>query len=485
MTKQQKTSNVAHSQQTADEITVLEGEVLAESGEQSIEQKSAKGRAYSESKAKDNGAHSGSRANQATNKPSWFARFRGYLLWILLFIVVILVLFATRPNTQWQIEHINNLQSEVSQLYQEHQTLESRVADQEAKALGSPKAIEAAIAEALTRSDNRPLVTQVELDELKKSTQQQLIELQHRLQALKEVSGLPIEKVEEGNEPQLDSAIDAAKSSEMSEASIKGLEEKLQAQIDEMSSKLSELSDFNSHQQVLTTQQPLSAFQIQQWITEINTQWLMQGRVEQTAQQLLALEQVVGLSDFPEATTLARLIGQDLTHLESLQQSEQPEALVNIQALKAAVNKLSANDSQGSKANSQSTAETSIASGSDKIALGDEISSESAWDQLMTRFGQLVSLKKRETSTEQTQVESLIMHDVLVQRGLLLVDRIDWAVETKSSKGLSLAVADLQMFIDAHFASQSRVFSSLLEPFKTLTFDLRQPLAIMTLQTEL
>lgn len=466
MTKQHKTSNTAHSKKTPDDAT-LEGEVLTENGEQSIDERSAKGRAYSKSKAKD--AHSGAHADQAIKKSSWFARFRGYLLWILLFIVVILVLLATRPNTQWQIEHINNLQSEVSQLYQDHQALESRVAAQEAKELDSQKAIEAAITKALTQSEKRPLVTQADLNALKKSTQQQLIELQQRLNSLKESSGLPIDKDEEGNEQRLDSAI---------EAPIKKVEVKLQAQIDEMSSKLSELSDFNS------PRQPLNAVQIQQWIVEINTQWLIQGHAEQTAQQLLALEQVVALSDFSKTTTLARLIGQDLAHLERLQKSAQAGALVNIQALKAAVNKLSTNDYQGSKANSKSTSETSATPGSEKIALGDEISSESALDQLMARFGQLISLKKRETSTEQTQIELLIMHDVLVQRGLLLVDRIDWAVETKSSKGLSLAVTDLQTFIDTHFASQSLAFSHLLEPFKRLTFDVRQPLAIMAVHSE-
>lgn len=458
MTKHHKTSNKEHSQQTTDESSALEGEVLTESGEQSIEGKIAKGRAYSNSKATD--AKSGARADQTINKSSWLTRYRGYVLWVLLFIVVILVLFVTRPNTAWQIQHINTLQSDVSQLYQDNQALESRLAAQEAKEVDSQKVIESAITKALTRSENRPLVSQADLDELQKSIQQQLDQL-------------------------LDSAIEAPKSSVISEASIKPLAQKLQTQIDDLGSKLSELFDFNSQQQVLTTQQALSAFQIQQWIVEINTQWLMQGRIEQTSQQLLALEQSVGLSDFPEVTTLARLIGQDLTRLELLQKNVQRDALVNTQVLKSTVNKLSANGNKALKANSNSTSETPATASNEKIHLGEEISSQSALDQLMARFGEMISLKKRATSTEQTQIESMIMHDVLVQRALLLIDRIDWALETESVNGLSIATADLQTFIDTHFESQSLEFSDLLKPFKTVMFELRKPLAIMAVQTEL
>ncbi len=458
MTKYQRTPNTANSQQTTDESATLEGEVLTENGEQNIEEKIAKGRAYSKSKATD--AKSGARSGQTINKASWLTRYRGYLLWTIMFVVVILVLFVTRPNTAWLIQHINTLQSDVSQLYQDNQALESRLAAQEAKELDSQQAIENAVTEALTRSENRPLVSQADLDELKNSMQQQLDQLH-------------------------DSAMESPKSSVIPEASIKPLAEKLQTQIDALGSKLSELFDFNSNQQVLTTQQALSAFQIQQWIVEINTQWLMQGRIKQTAQQLLALEQAVGLSDFPEVTTLARLIGQDLTRLELLQKSMPRDKLVNTQALKAAVNKLSANDNQASKANNKSTSETPATASNEKIFLGEEISSQSALDQLIARFGKLISLKKRETSAEQTQIESMIMHDVLMQRALLLVDRIDWALETESVNRLSIATADLQTFIESHFGSHSLEFSDLLEPFKTVTFELRQPLAIMAVQTEL
>lgn len=487
MTNYQRPSNTTQSQQTTDDSSVLEGEVLTESGEQSIEEKIARGRAYSKSKAADatSADKSDIRADQAINKPAWFARYSGYVFWMLLFIVVIVVLFATRPNTAWQIQHINTLQSDVSQLYQDNQALESRLATQEIKELDAQKTIEAAITEALTRSENRLLVSQADLDELKKSVQQQLVQLQESLQPLKETASLQLEKVQEGTESLLGSAIEASNSSVISEASVKPLADKLQTQIDELGSKISELFDFNSHQQALTTQQALSAFQIQQWIVEINTQWLMQGRIEQTAQQLLALEQAVGLSDFPEVTTLARLIGQDLTRLELLQKSVQKDVLVSTQGLKAAVNKLSANDNKALKANNKSTSEAPTRASNEKIYLGEEISSQSALDQLLARFGQMVSLKKRETSAEQTQVESMIMHDVLVQRVLLLIDRIDWAVETESVNGLSIALADLQTFIDTHFVSQSQEFSRHLESFKTVTFDLRQPLAIMAVHTEL
>ncbi len=482
MTKYHRASSKTNSQQATVESAVLEGEVLTESPEASIEatieDKIARGRAYSKSKATD--AKSDSADDKSINKPAWFTRYRGYVLWVLMFVVVILVLIATRPNTAWQIQHINTLQSDVSQLYQDNQALESRLAAQETKEFDSQKAIETAIEEALADSENQPLISQADLDELKQSTQQQLAQLQVHLQSLKETATVQVAKVQESAEQLLESALETPKPTINAEASIKLLEEKLQTQIGELGSKLSELFDFNTQQKALTTQQALSALQIQQWIIEVNTQWLMQGRVAETAQQLLALEQAVGLSDFPEVTTLARLIGQDLAYLERFQKNVLSETLINTQALKAAVYKLSVNDNQASKAAS----EAHTATIDEKIHLGEEISSESALDQLMTRFGQVISLKKRETSAEQTQVESIIMQDVLVQRGLLLVDRIDWALQTESASALSLAMGDLQVFIDTHFESQSQKFEHLLEPFKALTFELRQPLAILSIQTE-
>jgi hypothetical protein len=120
----------------------------------------------------------------------------------------------------------------------------------------------------------------------------------------------------------------------------------------------------------------------------------------------------------------------------------------------------------------------------EKISVGEEISSESAWDQLIGRFGQMISLKKRESATEQTKVESLVMQDVLVQRGLLLVDRIDWALQTQSASHLSLAIADLEGFIATHFQAQESHFETLLQPYKVQQFTLRQPLAILSLQPE-
>ena len=484
MTKHHTDNNDA--QQNAGDSTVLEGEVLNQHSGSTIEEKIAKGRAYSRSKATDEASatKSGLSADQPLNKSSWLTRYRGYILWMLMFIVVILVLFATRPNTAWQVQHINALQTDVSQLYQDQQLLESRLVAQEVKVVDAQKGIESAIAEALANSENKPLVSQADLDALKKSTEQRLIELQAHLQSLKETATVPLEKAQEATEQLLDSAIEASQATGLPEDAIKPLVEKLQTQIDGLGSKLSELFDFNSQQKTLTSQQALSAFQIQQWIVEINGQWLMQGRAEQTTQQLLALEQAVGLSDFPEMTTLARLIGQDLAHLELIMTRKQTEEHFNTQALQAAVNQLSLKDSKVEMMDNKPASEVHAAASDEKINLGEEISSESALDQLMTRLGQMISLKKRETSAEQTHVESVIMQDVLIQRGLLLVDRIDWALQTKSQDGLSLAMVDLQTFINTHFMKQSQEFSQLLAPLKDVTFELRQPLAILSVQSE-
>jgi AraC-like DNA-binding protein len=342
--------------------------------------------------------------------------------------------------------------------------LEERLASQTAdidQAIQS--AVEKTVAKAMMGAENQPLVSQADLDSIKQTTQQQFMQLQARLLKLKE-AGLGIEPSQEKTE------------------TLDLLEQKIQTQIGVIGTKLATLFDFKTHQQAASSQQPLSGLQIQQWIISINTQWILQGRVEQTKQQLLALEQAITLSELPKATTLARLIGQDLTRLESLENSSSDQAAMNTQTLTQAI--LGLKLSRINTSDTSNKPENGVMKNGEKISVGEEISSESAWDQLIGRFGQMISLKKRESATEQTKVESLVMQDVLLQRALLLVDRIDWALQTQSASHLNLAIADLEGFIAAHFQVQQSHFETLLQPYKVQQFTLRQPLEILSLQSE-
>ncbi len=483
MSKHHTAASQANPHTSTIDSTVIEGEVLGDHVEESIDEKISRGRAYSNSKAKPEPKSNNDYTESSVTTHSWFAKYRSYVLGLLMFIVVILVLFATRPNTAWQIQHINALQTDVAQLYQDNEALEARLTSQAASV---QKTVETAVVKALADTENQPLVSQADLDGIKQSMQLQLEQLQERLLGLKETVTPQLQKSQEGIDQIVESANEitgALKPSKETEEQLKLLEQKLQIQMGEIGVKLAKLFDSNAHQSTLSAQQALTSSQIQQWIVAINTQWMLQGRVEQTSQQLLALEQAIGLSDLTSATALARLIGQDLANLDTLQKASNESDALNTQDLKQAIRTLTLTDIKATDI-INNTANGVVDSKGERISVGEEISSESALDQLIERFGQMVSLKKRDTSTEQTKVESLVMHDVLVQRGLLLVDRIDWALQTQSTAGLTSAIADLEGFIASHFKAQVTEFTALLQPFKSQSFKLRQPLAILSLQSE-
>lgn len=436
-------------------------------------------------------------------KSSWLVRFRAYILWSLLFAVLIAVLMVTRPDTAWQIQHINALQTNVSQLNQAQQSLEARVTAQEEKQLSSEESVQAALASAKaalqnqagsqidsqangrvnnqtnTQTDTAEIKVSMEdpadLVAFKNSTEQQLQQLQQSLAGLQEsVAQVPgeessakaLEKIEQGVE-----------------LGIKPVADALQAQIDALSTQLTEWTTANAQAKPQTSSNPqaLNALKIQQWVVEINAQWLLEGRAEQTIQQLSALEQALGLSDFAETTTLARLIGQDLARLELfLKSAQDPSETLgrDLRALKRAVNQLVLTDRSSNNVENRNGQPPNSEK---QLSLGEEVLAESAFQQLVAKFEQMVTVKKRETPAEQTRVESAIMQDVLVQRAQLLVDRVEWAVQTESASILLRATSDLEGFINTHFEPQAPQLLPLLSPFTVLIFELPQPLAVMTI----
>lgn len=208
---------------------------------------------------------------------------------------------------------------------------------------------------------------------------------------------------------------------------------------------------------------PLESFQIQQWIVEINTQWILYGRMQETQQQLFALEQAVSLSEFAYTTQLARLIGQDLSYLKQLKENAIANQIPTTAALKKSVSQLKYEQI-----------------GSDVPSPGED-ESLSALDKLVERFSNLVSVKKRESEEEIMKVNSILHNDVLKQRLALLVDRLDWGVTVESNTFIKQASVNLQTFIDRHYPAESNQFKELLLPFEDVEFSTNRPLSILKL----
>lgn len=446
------------------EHRIVDGDVVKES----IDDKIQRGKEYSKAKAEEK-AQSGevldeNQASISDNLPpesSFMKKYRSYLLWITMFAVVISILVVTRPDTDWQVQRINDMQKQISELSEQNLLLETKIADQQTS-------IESTV-NTLLDPENNPAVSQADLNAIKINTDKELAKLQENLANLSEQSGEQLNKALSQLNEAAKGARNSFKPSEDQLTELGELEQKLQSQLQSMTGKLSELFLFKNEQQALTTQppvlkldMPLDSLQIQQWIVEINTQWILNGRTDETRQQLLALEQAVSLSDFTYTSQLARLIGQDLGYLSQFKQRFEDSSLPNTEALKKAAT--------GLVTSKQSADKTDI----------PKEEEQKGFDGLLAKFSQMITLKKR-SEEGQTEVDALLANDVLIQRLALLIDRLDWGLKTQSVETVNKAIEDISRFIDRHYKSQNEVFSELLTTFKNLEFSSKQPLSIMQL----
>ncbi len=242
-------------------------------------------------------------------------------LLLVLLLVGIITYLAMKTNQQdWQIEKINQLQSEVGQLKTETKTLKS-----------SQNELKEALTAKLASPENQPAISQAdvdavktELETFKTNVQDKLSEVTEQLKGMSQQAGEATQKLGE-----------AVKPSPEFQAKAEALGDEMKNQLQQMGQQLSELFDFKQEQQERNEWQkqqdsklesategavsvePLSAKQIQQWALEINTQWLLTGNAAQTRHHLLALEKAVGASAMDGKNDFIRRIGQDLARIDA------------------------------------------------------------------------------------------------------------------------------------------------------------------------
>jgi len=475
------------------EHRIVEGEVVSES----IDEKMQRAQAFSAAKeaeyqAKHNAETEGESAvdesspygtnafstsaasnNQDIAADSTFIhQYKGYILWVLMFVVVILVLILTRPDASWQIQRINDLQSEVAQLHQQNRVFEARITEQESSLQAK---LETKLESILSSQQGEAIVSQADLDALQKQLQQKLTLLQGEFSGLSEQAAIQVDKALADIKSLSQSAQTTLAPSKEQVAALSDLEKKLQNELGAVSQKLDELFDFKQEQQTLSKQppvlkldMPLDSLQIQQWIVEVNTQWILNGRINETRQQLLALEQAASLSDFTYTTHLARLIGQDLGYLKQLEVQYDKFPVPDTSALK------------------QAARELITIMNSDKQQPLESLSSEKqGLDGLIDKFSRMITLKKRPEEGEITTVDTLLIGDVLQQRLALLIDRLDWGLQSYSIQTVSKAMSDIKAFIKRYYEKDVSKFNRLLEPFEGIQFPSHQSLSIVRMDEEI
>lgn len=380
--------------------------------------------------------------------------------------VIVLTLIYTRPDQDWQIEHINRLQSQVAQLHETNQLLVAKIEQQQ-------KMVDEKVAELLARPENQPVVSQADLDALQQTIDQKLEAMKEQREALQQQLQTLSEQAQAQWQKLSDEAGKLLQPSEEDVQALQQFEQKVQTQLSEMGDALSKLFDFRDQQLQQQPAEPapsqmapkLTSMQLQKWMLEINAQWLLQRNPQQTQQQLLALEQALPLSELDHQTEVARKIGQDLQTLEGYAQYRQ-QAREQHQQWISELKQLASTLPEKVIAQSAQPKEA-------------EQAPASAMDQFLHKLSGLISLKKREDAEDLGEVEALLQHDVLLQRLNLLIERVQWALMIESKTDLVDACDALQAFVSKSFPAQADAFAAALKPVRSARLSQPQSLAII------
>ncbi|MBF6058969.1 coiled-coil domain-containing protein [Thiomicrorhabdus heinhorstiae] len=434
--------------------SVYEGEVMAEN----LYQKASKTDGEDDAKPASEEAKSSSRkqSSKPPSGPSFLRRNIKQFVWGGLLIGVAAALVYSRPNNDWEVDHINRLQAQVAALNEQQAQLKTQLQLQET-ALNEK--LQKELAKATQNPDNKPLVSQGDLQAIQQATQEQLDQLQSRLAQLSEQFAEKLNQVGE-----------AVKPDEETLQGFKDLEQQWQQKLNDMGQEIAKLWEKKPVAEASPQKDKiLTSLQLQEWILAINTQWLLKAEPEATQQQLLALEQAIIFSRPQNAQHLSRLIGEDITYLKLFGQQQKVQ-MPQLDALRDAVKNLSL----------QLPDKQVVIPQESKPDAGIEmVDQASAWQALLQRFSQLVSIKKRDGEEDMTKVESLLMQQVLKQRLLLLVDRLQWAAETRDASQYKEAEKEIEAFAKQHFPQAENGMQKVLLPLREVEFKQPQPLAIL------
>jgi len=440
---------------------------------------------YTEQKSSQTNRNQSNSGQASSSKSGVWHRWRpkSYGQWLQLILAILIagllfyVVGQARMQTA-QVEAINRLQSQVLALHQNLAALESQQKSfsetelQFRQALGAVEnrlqAVEQQL-ETLSQEGgvNLPEVDLAPLKQQVQALQQKLMTLsQQVLQALpsQEATSMEEEASQEVS-PLAESSQDVMQQLEALGQQLKQqFEQKLQGLESQFKGVISNLSDKSDKTQ---SPLPLNAMAIQRWAIQINTQWQLMGNVSQTLAQLQALEQAVSASDLPNKFQLIKAIGQDQWQLKQYQKVSY-ESLPQTDGLRQWMRQLA-------EVPLQKPAESSQA----KADLGQTEQETSPQQRLMDRFSQLFTVQKLGEVSTLTQAEREILREVLLQRGLLWVDQLDWALQVQDQVLLEQSLNRLTAFVQQYFPQKRVELETQLQPFASLQFHSRPSLQLV------
>ncbi|PLA75276.1 hypothetical protein CYQ88_01535 [Hydrogenovibrio sp. SC-1] len=366
----------------------------------------------------------------------------------------------------WQIEHINQLQIQQQNLKNTTKALQEQL-DKQAQQLAQ-----------LSSSEQTPAFSQADLDQIKSDIVLVETQLKERVSQMSESLSSLSERFLKSSEDTVKAVLPSEQQQQDVQQTVDALASKFNQEVSGLKQQLGELLDFKAAQSTeqtvdATKAEPksqtspaLSELQRQQWIVQINTQWILGADAASIAQQLNALEQAAALSDWSQKNTLLRLIGEDMAQLKRIQTQD-----AKVVQAKQIIDQLSRQIQALARSE---TSQPAIKASESTETPAQQIT---AWQQLLQKIQALFSIQKRDSQQQLSEVQQLIQRDVLIQRALLHLDRIDWALEMGSKTQLMTAKQALSAFMTQYFP-QNKSITDLLAQIESDSLSTRQPLQI-------
>ena len=363
--------------------------------------------------------------------------------------VIVAAILYSRPDQDWQVQKINQLQQDYQALQEQHENLASMLEEQSATQSEQARVIVNLNNEMsrLIEESKTPLVDLTGLAS-QESVQKLQSQAQQQWQHLQQEIGSVVSQFNDKMASLIPQTTDERSEQESPSS----------APVISTSPALMPATNLNN---------PLNTQQLQQWLLAINSQWMVSADAKATAEQLLAIEAAAGLSEFQQKALLSRSIGKDLAYLELYVQ--QQDAMPDTADLKAFVEALQLQTANIVTQTLQEELPT------------DEAADSSAWQTLIDKMSQMVTIQKREAAEAQTRVEAVLMQDVMRQRAMLWVDRMEWALQSQNQAAYDKAISDFSDYCTQNFSVKVDELELVLKPFVAYQFNQPKPLVVASL----
>ncbi|MBO1928092.1 hypothetical protein J3998_10940 [Thiomicrorhabdus sp. 6S2-11] len=242
---------------------------------------------------------------------------------------------------------------------------------------------------------------------------------------------------------------------------LQALQDKLSEQIQQLQQAQQQLAEQVRQADKAEGVSPaqLTLVELKQWAVKINAQWLLQAPSEQVQQQLQAFKQATALLPQQLAYSITLLIEQDLAQLSQRQTQMAQAAVPDLSVLRQLVQNLPEPKVEYIKPQQE----------------GEQ--NQTVWQGLLDKLSGLVKIQKREAESV-TQVEALMLHEVIQQRLFMEIDRLDYAMQISSHSLIQAAITNLQQISKAQAPAIAEEIKTKLQPFAQLHYIQRQPLLI-------